>query len=69
MNSGEEISGCVKIKQLQTKLPRTAAIEKKLLSDFDRRANKVIAAALTSGENKTIQDKLEFIRSARESRE
>jgi hypothetical protein len=31
--------------------------------------NKVIATALTSGENKTIQDKLEFIRSARESRE
>src|SRR6266702_2040100 len=69
LNSRAEIPGCVKIKQLQTKLMSTAATEIKLLSAFHRCVNKVIAAALTSGENKTIQDKLEFIKSARESRE
>jgi len=38
-----------KIKQAQTKLPRTAAIEMKLLSFFDRRANKVIVPAAING--------------------
>src|SRR6266700_5699623 len=62
VDSGTETDGCVKIKQLQTKLPSTAATEIKLLSAFHRCVNNVIAAALTSGENKTIQDKLEFIK-------
>jgi hypothetical protein len=44
-----------KIKQAQTKLPRTAAIEMKLLSFFDRRANKVIVPAAINGRSKAHQ--------------
>ena len=40
------------IKQAQTKLPKTAAIEMKLLSFFDRRANNVIAPAAINGRSK-----------------
>ena len=69
VDSGTETDGWVKIKQLQTKLPSTAAIETKLLRGLERCVNKVIAAALISGESKTIQDKFEFIGSTRESRE
>ena len=63
VDADAEILDCMKTNQLQTKLPRTAATEMKLLSRFDRCVNKVIAAALASGESKTIQGKLEFIES------
>jgi hypothetical protein len=53
VNAGAEIFDEMKIKQLQPKLPSTAAIEMKLLSALDRCVNNVIAAALTSGESKT----------------
>jgi hypothetical protein len=43
------------MRQLQTKLPRTAAIEMKLLKPFHRRVNKVIAAAEINGSSKTAQ--------------
>jgi len=49
LNSRAEIPCRVKIKQLQTKLPSTAAIEMKLLSALDRWVNNVIAIAETSG--------------------
>src|ERR1700736_3999708 len=48
-NSGAERPFCPKIKQLQRKLPRTAATEIKLLNVFNRRVNKVMAPAETSG--------------------
>src|SRR5436190_13177509 len=68
--SAAEISGRVKIKQLQTKLMSTAAIEIKLLSAFHRSVNKVITTALTSGASRMIQGTSEFIGLvARESRE
>ena len=49
LNSRAEIPCRVKIKQLQTKLPRTAPIEMKLLSALDRSVNNVIAIAETTG--------------------
>src|SRR5260370_10171221 len=49
MNSGAEMSTLTKIAQLQTKLPRTAAIEMALLTFFQRRVNKAMTAAETSG--------------------
>src|SRR6266478_9605857 len=69
LNSGAERPFCSKTKQLQRKLPRTAATEIKLLNAFNRRVNKVMAPAETSGKSRTIQGKIEFIRSARELRE
>lgn len=42
-----------KIRPLHAKLPRTAAIEMKLLRFFHRRVNKVITAADPSGSSKT----------------
>src|ERR1700682_696090 len=50
-----EIPGRRKIKQLQTKLPRTAATEMKLLNVFDRRVKSTITAAEQSGRSKTDQ--------------
>jgi hypothetical protein len=38
-----------KIRQAQTKLPKTAPIEMKLLSFFDRRVNNVITPAAIKG--------------------
>jgi hypothetical protein len=61
MNSGEEMSGWVKIKQLHTKLPSTAAIERKLLSDFDRRVSKVIAIADASGNSNAYHGSMLFM--------
>src|SRR6266487_949620 len=49
LNSRAEIPGCVKIKQLQTKLMSTAATEIKLLSAFHRCVNNVITAELNNG--------------------
>ena len=69
VNSDVEIPDRVKIKQLQTKLMRTAAIEIKLLSAFHRSVNSVITTALHSGARSPSQGKIEFIRLARESRE
>ena len=51
-----------KITQLKMKLPRTAATEIKLLIDFERCVNKVMAAAETNGMSRTSQGKVEFIR-------
>src|SRR5437667_1751769 len=65
-NPGAERLFRPKIKQLQRKLPRTAATEIKLLNGFNRRVNKVMAPAETSGASRTIQGKIGFIRSARE---
>src|SRR4030095_4954282 len=61
VNAGGEIPDREKIKQLQTKLKRTAAIEIKLLSAFHRIANSVITAALKSGARRIIHGKVEFI--------
>jgi hypothetical protein len=61
VSSGAEIFGRRKIKQLQAKLPRTAAIETKLLSGFERRMNRVIAIAETSGRSKAYHGKTEFM--------
>src|SRR5205814_10445996 len=52
-NSGAEMSIRTKMKQLHTKLPRTAATEIKLLTFFQRRENKVMTAAEPSGISKT----------------
>ena len=52
LNCGAEISGAAKTRQPQTKLPRTAATEIKLLKVLQRRLSNVIAAALISGNNK-----------------
>src|SRR6266566_9043940 len=62
VDSGTETDGCVKIKQLQTKLPSTAAVEIKLLSAFHRSVNSVIKIALASGVRRPSQGKIEFIR-------
>ena len=51
-----------KMKQLQTKLPRTAVIERKLLTPFDRRVKSVITAAEKSGRSSASHGKIEFIR-------
>src|SRR6266487_6713757 len=64
VDAGAAILGCMKIKQPQTKLPRTAATEMKLLSAFARCVSNAIATALASGKSKTIQGRLEFIGSA-----
>src|SRR5438270_10137551 len=56
-NSGAEMSMRTKMKQLQTKLPRTAAIEMKPLTFFQRRVNKVMTAAEASGSSKTNHGK------------
>jgi len=50
----------LKIKQLQTKLPITAAIERKLLSAFDLRVNKVIAIAEASGSSNAYHGSMLF---------
>ena len=52
-NSVAEMSGVTKIAQLQTKLPRTAAIEIRLLIVFQRRVNKVMTDAEISGMSRT----------------
>ena len=52
-NSSAEMSAFPKIKQLHTKLPRTAATEMKLLMSFQRRVNKVMTPAEVSGGSKT----------------
>src|SRR3979490_2967831 len=55
VNWAAEISGRRKIKQLQTKLPRTAATEMKLLNVFDRPVKSTITAAEQSGRSSTYQ--------------
>lgn len=55
VNSGEEMSVLEKIAQLQMKLPKTAAIEMRLLTVFQRRVNSVITAAEPKGKSKTNQ--------------
>ena len=52
--SGVEISVLAKIVQLHAKLPRTAAIERKLLRFRQRRVKSVITAAEPNGRSKTI---------------
>src|SRR6266404_5490620 len=49
VNAGAEVFDEMKIKQLQPKLPSTAATDRKLLSALNRRVNNVIAIAETSG--------------------
>ena len=49
------------IKQLQTKLARTAATEMKLLTVFDRRVKSVISVAEASGISSTYQGKDVFV--------
>ena len=69
VNSGAEIPDCVKIKQLQTKLPSTANTEIAALTFRKRCVNSVIITALNSGVRRMIQGKMGFIGSARELRE
>src|SRR5712664_2531055 len=52
-NSAAEMSAFPKIRQLQTKLPTTAATEMKPLMSFQRRVNNVITPAEVSGRSKT----------------
>src|SRR6266568_2261963 len=53
VKSAAEMSTFPKIRQLQTKLPRTAATEIALLIFFQRRVNKEITPAEVSGRSKT----------------
>ena len=53
--------GSRKMKQLQAKLPRTAATEMKLLNVFDRRVKSVITAAEQSGRSKTYHGSALFM--------
>src|SRR6266487_1925377 len=53
VKSAAEMSSFPKIRQLQTKLPRTAATEIALLIFFQRRVNKEIPPAEVSGRSKT----------------
>src|SRR2546428_8927776 len=52
VNPGAELSSLLKIAQLQRKLPTTAATEMTLLTFFQRRVNKVMTPAETSGNSK-----------------
>src|SRR5437588_13097122 len=52
---------CPKIKQLQRKLPRTAATEIKLLNAFSRQTNKVLAPAETSGRKRAYHGSALFM--------
>jgi len=52
VNSGAEISTRWKTRQLQTKLPETAATEIAALSVLARRVNKVMMTADASGNSK-----------------
>src|SRR6266850_5368984 len=61
VSSGAERFGREKIRQLQTKLTRTAAIEIKLLRVFDWRKNNVIVAAETSGANNAYHGSMLFM--------
>ena len=61
VNSGMWMPDWLKIKQLQTKLPITAAIERKLLSAFDLRVNKVIAIAEASGSSNAYHGSMLFM--------
>src|SRR2546430_9440354 len=54
-SSGAEMSALRKIAQLQKKLPKTAPIEMRLLTVFQRRVDNVIAAAEPNGKSKTNQ--------------
>src|SRR2546423_8454315 len=54
-SSGAEMSALTKIAQLQKKLPKTAPIEMRLLTVFQRRVNKVITAAEPNGKSKMNQ--------------
>src|SRR5438067_13579494 len=49
VNAGAKILDEPKIKQLHPKLPSTAATDRKLLNALNRRVNRVIAIAETSG--------------------
>src|SRR5689334_7460505 len=55
VNSGAEMSSRTKTRQLQIKLPKTAAIEIIALSVLARRVNNVITAADASGISKISQ--------------
>ncbi len=59
-DAGAEILDCMKIKQPQTKLPRTAATEMKLLSALNRSVNKVMAIAEPSGKSNTHHGSMLF---------
>jgi hypothetical protein len=61
VSSIAEMSFRLKIKQLQTKLISTAAIEMKLLTLFHLSVKRVTATALPSGATSTSQGKVEFI--------
>ena len=61
VNSRMWMPDWLKIKQLQTKLPITPAIERKLLSAFDRRVNKVIAIAEASGRSNAYHGSMLFM--------
>src|SRR6184192_3332512 len=50
-----------KIRQLQEKLARTAAIEMELLNNFHRSVNSVITAALTAGASRMTHGKIRFM--------
>ena len=60
LRSGAEILARRKIKQLQTKLPNTAATETKLLSAFDRRKSNVMVVAETSGRSNAYHGSMLF---------
>jgi hypothetical protein len=66
VRSAARIFGSRKMRQLQTKLARTAAMEMKLLRGFDLRVNKVMAPAEPSGAIRIIQGRFEVIDLARE---
>jgi hypothetical protein len=59
--------GIADTRQPQTKLPKTAATETKLLKPFQRCVNNVIAIALANGKSKSTQGKAEFMGLTRKS--
>src|SRR6266568_4192803 len=61
VNSGAETDDRAKTKQLQMKLPRTAATEIKLLSALNRSANKVITVAEMSGSSNAYHGSMLFM--------
>src|SRR6266404_4427559 len=60
VDADAEILDCMKTNQLQTKLPRTAATEMKLLSALNRSVNKVMAIAEPSGRSNTHHGSMLF---------
>ena len=60
VNSAAATVRCAKIRQLQIKLKKTAAIEIALLNAFHRSVNNVIAVALASGARRISQGTIIF---------